>query len=339
MPDTLDIEDSGALIAFLRTAGRIAPDEIPTLTNLAGGVSNRTVLLVRPSGEAWVLKQALAKLRVKVEWFSDPRRIEREATGMQRLAELAPPGTIPKLVFIHPEHHLLAMEAVPQPHENWKTVLLRDGPKLDHVAQLARLLGQVHRRAWERRETLAGEFDDRSFFQSLRVEPYYLYAAQQAHAARNFLHDLVNETRRTRYTLVHGDYSPKNILIHNNRLVLLDHEVIHYGDGAFDLGFSLAHLLSKAHHLRDRRSHFVEAVRHYWREYLGAIGNVPWRENLEPRAVRHALGCLLARCIGRSPLEYLSEEERQAQARAVIELISEPPPTIEQLSEWMLARI
>src|SRR2546430_12138744 len=75
----LDIEDFAALLAYLRGAGHVAPGETPRFTNLAGGVSNRTVLVERPSGSSWVLKQALARLRVQVEWLSDPRRIEREA--------------------------------------------------------------------------------------------------------------------------------------------------------------------------------------------------------------------------------------------------------------------
>ncbi len=71
-----------------------------------------------------MVKQALPKLRVAVDWFSDPARIQREAAGMRWLAELAPAGTIPRLIFEDRACHLLAMEAVPEPHENWKTVLL-----------------------------------------------------------------------------------------------------------------------------------------------------------------------------------------------------------------------
>src|SRR5688572_32913008 len=121
----LDIERHEDLVAYLRDAGRIGQGETPKCTTLAGGVSNRTVLVERSSGEAWVLKQALAKLRVKVDWFSDPSRVHREALGLRWLEELAPAETITPLVFEDEEHHLLAMQAVPEPHENWKTRLLR----------------------------------------------------------------------------------------------------------------------------------------------------------------------------------------------------------------------
>ena len=82
-PDPIDIEQPDTLAAYLRDTGRIGPDEPPRIRMLAGGVSNRTVLVERASGEAWVLKQALAKLRVAVDWFSDPSRIHREALGLK----------------------------------------------------------------------------------------------------------------------------------------------------------------------------------------------------------------------------------------------------------------
>src|SRR5689334_6676461 len=115
-PGSLDIENFQQLLDYLRRSGRIGADETPKLTNLAGGVSNRTVLLERPDGQSWVLKQALAKLRVTVDWRSDPRRIEREAMGMKVLSEIAPPGSITPLIFLDPEQNLLAMKAVEPPH-------------------------------------------------------------------------------------------------------------------------------------------------------------------------------------------------------------------------------
>src|SRR5215217_3144150 len=102
---------------------------------LAGGVSNRTVLVERLSGEAWVVKQALAKLRVQVDWFSSPERIHREALGLRWLEQIAPPKTITPLVFEDFEAHLLGMVAVPEPHENWKTMLLRGELTMDHIVQ------------------------------------------------------------------------------------------------------------------------------------------------------------------------------------------------------------
>ena len=336
--DDLDIEQPLALVRYLRQTGRIAPGEVPVVRTLPGGVSNRVVLVERPGGEAWVVKQALAKLRVAVDWFSPPERIGREALGLRWLTRLAP-GSTPRLLFKDPAHHLLAMAAVPQPHANWKTLLLGGPPDPDHVAQFGALLGTIHRRGHAARRELEPVFADRSYFESLRLEPYFGFAAEREPAAAAFLAALGAEIRQHRLTLVHGDYSPKNVLVHAGRLVLLDHEVIHFGDPAFDLGFSLTHLLSKANHLPAHRDAFAAAATAYWRTYRDTLGAAPWTAGLEPRAVRATLGCLLARVAGRSPLEYLDAAGRDRQQAAVLALIAEPPCTVPDLVRGFIARL
>jgi aminoglycoside phosphotransferase (APT) family kinase protein len=334
MSTEVDIERPDMLLAYLRRSGHIAADEQPTIQNLAGGVSNRTVLVEwrgrSGRGEAWVLKQALKKLRVAVEWYSSPERIHREALGMRWLERLMP-GASTRLIFEDQANHILAMEAVPQPHENWKTMLLAGGLETRHVEQFGQLLGSLHRTAYKRRDEIASAFNDRSFFESLRIEPYYVYTWARIPETASFYDSLIAMTRSRRLTLVHGDYSPKNILIQQGRLVLLDHEVIHFGDPAFDLGFALAHLLSKAHHVRDRRAAFAGAAADFWRSYRDSLGEFPWATDLEPRAVRHTLGCLLARVAGRSPLEYMDREERARQQAAAIALMAAPPASVVEL--------
>src|SRR5439155_21848724 len=103
------------------------------LQTLAGGVSNRTVLVRFAEGQAWVIKQALAKLRTKADWFSDPSRVHREALGIRWLEKLLPAGAGPAFVFEDFENHLLAMHAVPEPHENWKEMLLQGNIQHSHV--------------------------------------------------------------------------------------------------------------------------------------------------------------------------------------------------------------
>ena len=326
----VDIENISELLDYLRMRGRIEPGEVPPCRVLAGGVSNRTVLVARPNGERWVLKQALQKLRVADDWFSPPERILREAAGMAALRRIAPPGSITRLLFTDPENYLLAMEAVPEPHENWKTVLLSGRVELGYYEQFANLLVAIHRRGTARE--FQEEFEDRSFFETLRIEPYYRATAARVLPARAFLEALVEETRARRLTLVHGDYSPKNILIHDGRLVLLDHEVIHFGDPAFDIGFSMAVFLSGAHHLKGARPALAGAAEYYWKVYSQSGGLAA-----EGASVRHTLGCLLARVAGRSPLEYLGPEERRRQQMAVVALIGDPPGSMPELTARFLA--
>ncbi len=331
MIECKNIEDPEALVDYLRQSDRIDLDEKPTIANLAGGVSNRTVLVSLASGEEWVLKQALSKLRVTVDWFSEPSRIKREAAAMQYLTRWTPAGAITRLIFLDESNYILGMEAVPQPHENWKNMLLRGEVCREHIVDFAVLLASIHRNAFENRKDSFPAFEDRSFFESLRLEPYYGYTATQVSEASNFLHELIEDTLTRQDTVVHGDYSPKNVLVHDNRLVLLDHEVIHFGEPAFDIGFSLTHLLGKALHLRENRSVFAKSASLYWHTYLENLGNVPWLENFETRCIRHTLGCLLARSAGRSLLEYLDEGERGQQISATLDCIADQPHSVDDL--------
>jgi hypothetical protein len=323
----LDIEDSAALLGYLRAEGRLGVDEEPHIEVLAGGVSCRTVRVDRPGGESWVLKQALPRLRVEVEWLSDPARIHREALGMEWLVKLTPPGSVASLVFEDERHDLVAMEAVPLPHEQWKAMMLAGRLVDDHVRQFGSLLASIHRGAAAIPE-LAVIFADRSFYETLRLEPYYEYSATREPAASAFLLDLVAVTRRNPNTLVHGDYSPKNVLVRDGSLVLLDHEVIHWGDGAFDIGFGMTHLLAKALHVAGKRERFLSAAHLFWDTYRTEVGGVFARADYEARAARHVIACVLARAVGRSKLEYLSDAELRLQANLALSLAADPPATV-----------
>jgi 5-methylthioribose kinase len=336
---SVDIEDTDQLLTYLRANQRIGPQEKPIVRQLKGGVSNKTVSLLRPEGSAWVLKQALAKLRVKSDWFSDPKRIRIEADALRFLPSIAPPGTITPLVFEDAEQNILAMEAVPEPHENWKERLLSGKIELPLIREFGRMLGLIHQRSYSKCSELRAKFWDRTFFRTLRLEPYYQYSATVIPAAKPFLTPLVADTLSRQETFVHGDFSPKNILIYQHRLVLLDHEVAHFGDPAFDIGFSLTHLLSKAHHLPKSRFVLIDAALHYWETYFELVRELPWSTGLEHRATRHTIACLLARAVGRSPLEYLNESERDRQTRAALNLIEACPASLSQLVELFIRGI
>ncbi|MBF68134.1 MAG: hypothetical protein CMQ29_10610 [Gammaproteobacteria bacterium] len=317
-PAMLDAEDPRALATYLIDTGRLPRSSRIAITNLAGGVSNKTVLVEHEAG-AWVIKQALAKLRVEADWYSDPARIHREAAGMRALAGILPQQHLAGLVFEDKANQLLAMEAVAEPYENFKQRLLRGAVNDVEVGTFGTLLGLLHERTAGNTE-LASEFADCSFFESLRLEPYYGTAVSRMPETAFFIQPLMDATRATRSTLVHGDYSPKNVLVRLGTLVLLDHEVMHYGDPAFDVGFALAHLLGKANHLARHRALFKDTAMRFWQCYVATYPASDMR-----RVVKHALACLLARVVGKSPLEYLTTAEQDRQVSACLGLLPNPP--------------
>ena len=335
----LDIEDPGQLQNYLLETGRIEAGENTEFTRLTGGVSCSTVLVRRQNGPSFVIKQALRRLRVATRWVSSPERSHREAMGIEWLNRLTPDKSIPALLFEDRENHVLAMAAVPSPHDNWKSLLLAGTLLEDHARQFGSLLGAIHANAYRQSEEIEPVFRDYSFIETLRLEPYYAFTRSQVEEAAGFLDDLLAETRANRMTLVHGDYSPKNVLVHQGRLILLDHETIHWGDPMFDLGFSLTHFLSKANHDPGRKSGFARLALVHWQTYRERVGDSFWDQDCEARAVRHTLGCLLARVMGRSPLEYLDSGQQDRQRECVIGLMRKAPDSVPVLIRSFIAKL
>ena len=335
----LDIEDFKALRNYLAARDHTMPSGAPELKTLLGGVSNRTVRVDWPDGRSWVLKQALAKLRVNLDWFSSPERIAVEAKALRWLNRLAPSGTTPSFVFEDLANHLLAMEAIPEGHGIWKTMLLSGQIVSHHFEQFGLLLGTIHRESTRAAADVREEFADTTHFRTLRLEPYYLYSAETTPRAADFLTALIEDTLRHKHSLVHGDFSPKNTLVYRDKLILLDYEVVHFGDPAFDLGFAMTHFLSKAHHLSAARARLATAALRFWQVYRNQIKSLSWADELEPRVVRHVLGCLLARVSGKSPLEYLTPQEISRQRDIVLMLIPNTPTTVDNLIAEFTAKI
>lgn len=322
----MNIENTHDLLDYLNNRGFIHADTEIRVTPLTGGVSNRTVKLDF-NGNSWVLKQALEKLRVEGAWFSPPERIYHEAEAI-RWFENHLPGTCPKLVFEYRDHYILAMEAVPEPFENLKDILMSSAPKAAYFEKAGELLGQIHQAGLDR-QTIPKIFHDTRFFESLRIEPYYQECREQIQQTSSFFDQLIKETRADRFTFTHGDYSPKNLLVKRDQLILLDHEVAHFGDGTFDLGFFMAHLMSKANYKSLYRQQFLTGCKEFFNSYRHASGGIS--ADREQKAIKHTIGCFLARVCGLSQLEYLDGHQRNLQKSIALRLIRDTPVTVYEL--------
>ena len=293
---------------------------------LGGGVSNTVILAeAKASGRRLVFKQALGQLRVKEEWLADRTRIHREAASIRALAPLLPAGAVPSVVFEDAPEFIYAMESAAAGAVDWKTRLLRDR-ELNQatVREVAAILAALVR-ATAGQTRWQAEFGDQHCFDQLRLDPYYRFTALR-HPALGGAFEEAIALARTPRAIVHGDFSPKNILTVPGRpAMLIDFEVIHYGDPAFDAAFLLNHLLLKAAHGVAGMREFAHL---FWRELRSALPGLDW---LEPAAIRH-LGCLhLARVDGKSPAEYLTSAQQAAVRARAVAMISHPPKTIEEM--------
>jgi hypothetical protein len=103
---------------------------------------------------------------------------------------------------------------------------------------------------------------------------------------------------------VHGDVSPKNILVAGHGPVFLDAECAWYGDPAFDLAFCLNHMFLKSVWVPAARQGFLDCFMALQSAYLRGVTWEP-PAALEERAATLLPGLLLGRVDGKSPVEYL----------------------------------
>jgi aminoglycoside phosphotransferase (APT) family kinase protein len=157
---------------------------------------------------------------------------------------------------------------------------------------------------------------DHLFF-ALRIEPYLLATAKKHPDLASHIELIAERTLQTKTALVHGDVSPKNILIGESGPVFLDAETAWFGDPAFDLAFCLNHLLLKSIHKPRSAEGYMRCFGELAGEYLSRIS---WEssDDLNSRAAALLPILHLARVDGKSPVEYLvtAEEKETVRERA-----------------------
>jgi 5-methylthioribose kinase len=298
---------------YLRARGWVGPGPV-RVEPLGGGVSN-AVLRAESEGRRFVLKQSRPRLRTREDWFSDLERVYREQEVMEALAPVLPPGTVPEVLFADRANFVFAMSHAPPGSRVWKQELLAGVVDFGVAEHAGRVLGRIHE--WSGGDPArVGRFGDRTAFVQLRVEPFYERVRERRPEVASAVGPLIERLLTTGEGLCHGDYSPKNILVHGGGFTLVDYETAHLGDPTMDLGFFLSHLMLKAIKRHRERAKYFELTRAFWRGYAAEVRFRPVAE-LEGRGVGHFGVCLLARIDGTSPVDYLPEERKREAARAL----------------------
>lgn len=290
------------LADFLRRSGLVTEAGPLRGVPLTGGVSS-DIWLVEEAGDAFVVKQPLEQLKVG-DWHAPLSRSQYEAEWLRVVSE-AVPGACPHVLASDPAEHLIAMEYLdPHAHPVWKSELFAGRVDPAVAAAVGYRLGRIHQ-ATAACPGLASAFDTDDLFLALRIRPYLERPGVRHPEVAGALSRIAATTMGTRHALVHGDVSPKNILVGPDGPVLLDAECAWWGDPAFDLAFLLNHLLLKFLVLEDHRgaieASFVAVLDHY-------MAQVDWEPAglLEQRTAELLPALLLARVDGQSPAEYLT---------------------------------
>lgn len=267
------------------------------IIQLSGGVSSRVWKIISNENR-WVLKQALKKLKVQADWFSDVERIHREHEVMLAIQNIMPAGSVPEIVHTDYANHVYMMSSAEEEARTWKDILMRGDLNNDIAIKAGKVLQSIHKNSEKIDENDKAKFQDQKYFIQLRVEPFHQYLIQKFPELEAYIQQLIDEVTQKKICLVHGDFSPKNMLIESdNNLVLIDYEVAHWGNPVFDVAYCIGHLMLKGWHLKQR-----DEVQQLIETFLKAYNNTV--ENLTP----HLGLMLLARMDGKSPIDYIKDE-------------------------------
>ena len=291
------------------------------IKQLSGGVSGVVLLVETTDGRVVVVKQALPQLQVHAQWFCDPRRAMRESAALRLLGPLLPEESLPALIAEDVGANAFAMTAAPAQFHTWKSDLLAGVCSVRVAARVGELLrGAIESTADN--PTVAASFADLETFEALRLQPYYGQLASRYPDLQVTMDALSEDCRTNRLSVVHGDFSPKNLLTDGSDVMVIDWECVHFGQPGFDVAFLLNHLLLKSFHRPESTVVLRDCADAFWHQ---ATDSLTAGSAIRSSALRHLPALLLARVDGKSPAEYINTDKLRQQVRLLaMDLLRRP---------------
>lgn len=291
---------------YLILEGLVNPDDKIQVQHLPGGVSCFVWKIIR-NDDQWVLKQALDKLDVEADWYSDIERIHREHEVMKQLELIIPNASLPQVLHVDYKHHAYIMTFIRDAHETWKSHLMGGIFNPETAKSAALFIRNMHELSHNIDKEYKAEFQDQHYFVQLRIEAFHLQLIQIYPELHSHISKLIDELTLEKTCLVHGDFSPKNMLVKpEGQIVLLDFEVAHWGNPVFDIAYCLGHLILKAWHL-NRAKEIFDLIKIFLDNY-----------QMEHKNLKSHLGLmLLARMDGKSPVNYIQDPILKQKIRGV----------------------
>lgn len=307
--------------------GLCRKEDITSIKPLTGGVAS-DIVAVTFGTKTVCVKFALEKLKVAADWFAPVHRNKAEYSWLSIAAETVP-SAIPKLYGWSESENGFAMEYIAGPDAYlWKTNLLSGHSESFEAISVANTIGRIHA-ASTKPEFDRSAFENMDDFEQLRIDPYLRSTAKVHHELSTRLTYLADNLYSTDKALIHGDVSPKNILMRDGEPIILDAECATMGDPAFDVAFCMNHLILKSIHIPEISGTLLQATSEFWSAYKP---HITWENPkvLEARVAALLPALMLARIDGKSPVEYLSENSREAVRQRAIPLILNPVKTVNE---------
>lgn len=296
---------------------------------LTGGVSSDIVRIRIGDGREFCAKRALPRLKVASDWQAPLERNHYEVAWLRR-ANAIVPGAAPRVIGEDRAHGIALLEYLPSEHYSlWKSELLAGRADPGVPAAVAAAIGRIHAATLQSDE-IAAEFPTDHLIDALRFDPYLRFTAGRHPEVAAPILGVLEKTSNAKLSLVHGDLSPKNILISkaDSHPVLLDAECAWYGDPTFDAAFCMNHLLLKSIHLPTLALALTRQAKTFFDEWLTHFP-AALHQGLEQRTAALLPCLMLARVDGKSPVEYTTDDDQTLIRRLSISMLRALPDRIE----------
>ena len=283
----------------------INQEKIVQYKKLAGGVSSE-VYHVRTNKNNYCIKRSLKRLLVKKKWIANTNRIKFEYLWLKHCQNILK-RNIPNTYEFNDKKKYIVMEYLKtSQYKTLKQLFFKRIININTIKLISKHLYKIHSKSsnYRTKKTFEGNYKN---FYDLRLDPYFNEVGRVYPKYKEYIKKINENYIKNSSTLVHGDFSPKNILVDKNKIIYLDAECCNFGDPVFDLVFFTNHLLIKSIFLRDKSQEFIKLYLSFYKEYLSNLSTKNFNSYID-RIIKMTPIMLLSRIDGKSPVEYIIKE-------------------------------
>ncbi len=304
------------LLKILIRNNIISENESISFEENISGISSK-IFLINRKHERIVLKQSLKKFRIDKKINISIKRNLYEQDFINLANTFLEPGIIPKIIMSDRKNCFFIMTSASKNSVPWKELLLKGEVNFKIAKKVGAILANIHNNTAYNAE-LQKRFKDNSVFIIGRITTGYLEVARQFLSVKDLILKIANRCLNTKRALVTADITPKNILVDNDNIMMIDHEGAHYGDPSFDLGIFIAHILLKSVYNIKIKKKYYKLIKIFWKSYLKGI--TVWDSSqMEKNVIENTIVMISARLFGKLPVEYLTGQEKEVLKRNIID--------------------
>ncbi len=287
--------------------GLLSIDQKYDFRKITDGVSS-DIWHVKTSKHEYCIKRALAKLAVKEDWFAPIDRSNFEVKYFHYCKNIEP-NSFPKILGHDKNNFILAMEWFDnKKFIVWKKRLMEKSVSFKDGKRLGKLLGVIHKFFYKKKKYKIIFLNDKTFY-DIRIEPYLVFTSKFYPEFSEHYKTTIDFLTKNKSTVIHGDFSPKNILLGRNHPVILDAETACWGNPAFDLAFLNNHIILKSIFNKEIFKSYLKLSKSFLESYLAHFSIVNNKKFLRSFILLQAL-LILARVDGKSPVEYFKKKHK-----------------------------